>query len=161
MPLPSQLFDLKHELASTRRMLERYPDGRGDYKPHPKSRALANLATHVAQIPNHGVTILSTDSVDITGRAPKPPFDRAAELLATFDACAASAVAAVEAASDADLDKTWSMRAGDHVLVRGSKREMLRTILLSHLIHHRAQLGDYYRLLGIPVPGMYGPTADE
>ena len=161
MPISKSISDLPGELASTRRMLERYPDGRGDYKPHAKSRSLKNLATHVAQIPNHGISILTTESLDIATRAPKPPLDNAAELLAAFDAAAATVTAAAEHASEADLDKEWAMRAGDHVIVKGTKREMLRLMMLSHIIHHRAQLGDYYRLLDVPVPGMYGPSADD
>jgi uncharacterized damage-inducible protein DinB len=161
MPISPSLSDILRELASTRRMLERYPDGRGSYTPHPKSRPLANLASHVALIPNHGVSILTTDSVDIAGRAPKPPMDSAVELLAAFDAGAAVVTAAAESATEAELEEPWNMNAGGHVIVRGSKREMLRLMFLSHIIHHRAQLGDYYRLLDIPVPGMYGPSADE
>lgn len=161
MPASKTFPDVARELASTRRMLERYPDGRGEYKPHAKSRSLARLATHVAQIPNHGVTILTTDSVDVAGRPPSPPADSAAELLEMFDAAAAAVTAAVESASEEELDKPWHMRAGDHIVIQGTKREMVRLVFLNHIIHHRAQLGDYYRLLDIPVPGVYGPSADE
>lgn len=153
--------DLDDELATTRRMLERYPDGHGTWRPHAKSRTLAQLATHVADLPNRGTTILTTDEVDVAVRTPKPQLDSAADLLAAFDAAAAQARAAVAAASDADLERTWTMRAGDRVLARGPKHALVRRIMLSHMIHHRAQLGDYYRLLDVPVPGMYGPSADD
>ncbi|HEX8726424.1 MAG TPA: DinB family protein [Gemmatimonadaceae bacterium] len=161
MPLSPCLSDLDEELASTRRMLERYPDGRGSWRPHPKSRTLGELATHVAGIPRTGLSVITADSFDIAGRKPAPPFDSAAELLAAFDAAAADVRKAAHAASEADLDGTWALRAGDHVIVSGRKRDLVRRMMLSHIIHHRAQLGDYYRLLDVPVPGMYGPTADD
>jgi uncharacterized damage-inducible protein DinB len=161
MDISKHLPDLDEELAATRRMLERYPDGRGAWRPHAKSRTLAQLASHVSTLPNHGVTILTADEMDVAGRVPKTPVDSAAELLAAFDAAAGQVRAAVAAAAEADLDRTWTMRAGDRVLARGPKRLLLRRVMLNHLIHHRAQLGDYYRLLDVPVPGMYGPSADD
>ncbi|HWG54009.1 MAG TPA: DinB family protein [Gemmatimonadaceae bacterium] len=161
MSVASYVPDLEDELAATRRMLERYPDGRGAWRPHAKSRTLAQLASHVAALPNHGVRVLTSNEVDLAARAPQPPSDTSAELLAAFDAAAGQVRAAVAASAETELDRTWTMRAGQQVLASGSKRLMLRRVMLNHLIHHRAQLGVYYRLLDIPVPGTYGPSADE
>ena len=161
MPIPTAFTDLRAELASTRRMLERYPDGRGNYKPHPKSRSLAQLATHVADIPNRGTSILTTDGIEMASGGPRPVHDTAAELLAAFDAGAAQVTAALEQAGDAGLVGEWHIRAGGAPVFGGPKPVMLRAVMLSHMIHHRAQLGDYYRMLDVPVPGMYGPSADD
>jgi uncharacterized damage-inducible protein DinB len=161
MPISKSISDLARELATTRRTLERYPDGRGDWKPHAKSKSLGELASHVASIPGYGVSVMTQDKLDFATRKPTPTLDSARELLAEFDARAAVTTKAVESASEADLEKRWSMVAGDHVIGEGTRREMFRSLVLSHLIHHRAQLGVYYRLLGVPVPSMYGPSADE
>ena len=159
---PAVLYeDLDREMASTRRVLERFPDGRGDWRPHEKSRPLAELAGHVAGIPGLGTLILERDELDRSGRPPAPTPGTAAELLALFDGNVAKLHAAL-AKMDADaLERTWTMRMGGRVLVEGKKRVLLRVMVLSHVVHHRAQLGVYYRLLNIPVPSVYGPTADE
>jgi uncharacterized damage-inducible protein DinB len=153
--------DLDDELAATRRMLERYPDGKGAWRPHAKSRTLAELASHVADLPSRATNVITTDVMDIATRTPKPPVDGAAQLLAAFDAAAAAAKAAISGASEAQLDKEWTMQFGERVIVRAKKRDLVRRMMLSHMIHHRAQLGDYYRQLDVPVPGMYGPSADD
>jgi uncharacterized damage-inducible protein DinB len=161
MPISKSIADLSREFASTRRMLERYPDGRGAYRPHPKSRSLSHLATHVASIPKMGTLILTTDHLDFAKRPPVANVDSASELLALFDKAAAEAIAAAESAGEATLEQPWSMGVGDHVVAKGTKGEMVRQVCISHMIHHRAQLGDCYRLLDLPVPGMYGPSADD
>jgi uncharacterized damage-inducible protein DinB len=153
--------DFAQEHASTRRVLQRYPDGKGEWRPHEKSRALAPLATHVADIINRGTTVLETDSMDIIGRQPLPPIDSARGLVEFFDASLARFNAALAASSDGALARPWAIRRGDKVLAEQPRRVMLRTLMMNHLVHHRAQLGVYYRLLGVPVPGVYGPSADE
>lgn len=159
---PQLLYeDLDREIGSTRRMLERYPEGKGDWRPHEKSRPLDELAGHVAGIPGLGATILETDELDRSGRPAMPSAGTVAELLDKFDANVARLRAAL-AQVDADaLNRTWTMRMGERVLVQSTKRVLLRVMVVSHLVHHRAQLGMYYRLLNVPVPGVYGPTADE
>jgi uncharacterized damage-inducible protein DinB len=153
--------DLDREIASTRRVLERLPDGQASWRPHEKSRPLMELAAHVAGIPGLGLMILETDEVDRSTRPPAPGATTAAEVLARFDANVAKLRAAL-AKTDVDaLRKTWTMRMGERVLVQGTKRMLLRVMVLSHIVHHRAQLGVYYRLLHVPVPSVYGPTADE
>jgi uncharacterized damage-inducible protein DinB len=153
--------DLDREIASTRRVLERFPEGRGDWRPHEKSRPLGELAGHVTAIAGLGATILESDELDRSGRPVPISPATAAELLALFDANVAKLRAALAKADAAALARTWRMRMGERVLVQDTKRVLLRVMVLSHLVHHRAQLGMYYRLLNVPVPSVYGPTADE
>ena len=160
---PAELLfgDFAGEHAATRRMLERYPDGRGEWRPHEKSRPLSQLATHVAGIVTRGTMVLETEGVDISTRQPPPTFDSARELLAYFDENVARFTAALEKADYRTLAQPWAMRRGNQVVLERSRRYLLRMLMMSHLVHHRAQLGVYYRLLGVPVPGMYGPSADD
>lgn len=153
--------DFEAEHAATRRLLERFPDSRHDWRPHEHSRTIAELATHVADIPNRGVTILTTSEMEAGARKPLAPLTTAAELLALHDAAVAAQEAALAKADLSALSSTWTVRRGDQVMLSGPKYRLLRTVMMSHLIHHRAQLGVYYRLLGVPVPGMYGPSADD
>lgn len=160
---PAELLfgDFPGEHAATRRMLERYPDGKGQWRPDEKSRPLGHLATHVAGIVSRGTAVLETDGMDVTNRQPPPTFDTARELLAYFDENVAAFTAALQKADYASLATTWAMRRGSQVLIERPKHHLLRVLMMSHLVHHRAQLGVYYRLLGVPVPGMYGPSADD
>ena len=153
--------DLDDELAATRKTLERFPDGKGDWRPHEKSRTIGELAAHVAQLPGLGLMILQTDELDAATRPPLPQVNSAAEVLALFESVAGRLRQAVAAADFAALERPWTLRRGDKVFLSRPKRALMRTMLINHLIHHRAQLGVYYRLLGVPVPGIYGPTADE
>jgi uncharacterized damage-inducible protein DinB len=161
---PAQLMfgDLEHELASTRRMLERFPSGKNDWRPHEKSRTLARLAAHVVELPGLGVAMLTTDELDMATRprTAKPP-ETTAELLAAFDGNVQRLLPLVAAASSAQLARPWTMRHGDHVLFNQSRRDLFRAMMINHLVHHRTQLGLYYRMLDVPVPAMYGPSADE
>ena len=160
-PIELLYDDFTGEHASTRRMLERYPDGRGNWRPHEKSRTLAQLATHVADIVNRGTSVLETDGLDVSNRQPLAPLDSATELVAHFDAAVARFTAALARADYASLMQPWAMRRGSQVLVERPRRSLLRVLMMSHLVHHRGQLGVYYRLLDVPVPGMYGPSADD
>jgi uncharacterized damage-inducible protein DinB len=153
--------DFESEHASTRRMLERFPDAHRDWRPHENSRTIAELATHVADIPNRGVAILTTDGMEMGARKPLPPVGAAAELLALHDANVAAQKRALAEADPSELSKDWTIRRGDRVILSAPRFQMLRTVMMSHLIHHRAQLSVYYRLLGVSVPGMYGPSADD
>lgn len=155
------LIDLERELASTRRILERYPDGKGEWQPHEKSRTLSALATHVANIPGNGANVLTTAEMDVASRTPPQPEDSAAELLEVFDAAAARLKAAVAETDPATLGEKWTMRAGPRVIVSESRALLMRLMVINHLVHHRAQLGVYLRLLDVPIPGVYGPSADE
>jgi uncharacterized damage-inducible protein DinB len=153
--------DFEAEHASTRRLLERFPNAKYDWRPHEHSRTIAELATHVADIPNRGVSILTTSEMEVGARKPLVPLTTAAELLDAHDAAVAAQMSTLANADAAALASEWVVRRGDQVMIRGPKFRLLRTLMMSHLIHHRAQLGVYYRLLGVPVPGMYGPSADD
>ena len=160
---PAELLygDFAGEHAATRRLLERYPDGKGEWRPHEKSRSLGQLASHVAGIVGRGAVILETDGQDITNRQLPPAVDSARELVTQFDDNVARFTAALAKADYAVLAQSWAMRRGSQVLIERPRRELLRVMMMSHLVHHRGQLGVYYRLLGVPVPGMYGPSADD
>src|SRR5215207_4918534 len=121
MVMQNQLIDLDREIASTRRLLERYPAGKGTWQPHEKSRTLSVLATHVANIPQHGANILTTAEMDVSSRQPQPPKDSADELVETFDAGAARLKSAIAETDDAKLAEKWTMRAGERVLASESR----------------------------------------
>jgi uncharacterized damage-inducible protein DinB len=162
LPAAELLYgDFPAEHAATRRILERYPDGKGEWRPHERSRTLAQLATHVADIVNRGVNILESDGMDVAARKPLAPMDSARDLVAHFESGLARFNAALATADLDHLAQRWALRRGGHVLVEHPRRILLRQMMMSHLVHHRGQLGVYYRLLGVPVPGMYGPSADD
>ncbi|MDR3745408.1 MAG: DinB family protein [Acidobacteriaceae bacterium] len=156
------LQDFDIEMASTRRTLERIPEDKAAYKPHEKSMPLGQLALHVATLPGFAKTILTTPSLDLAS-APRPDmtFHGREATLATFDALAAEARTALVASSDADLSASWRFSFGDHLISDAPRSLAFRHMFFNHLIHHRAQLGVYLRLNNIPVPGVYGPSADE
>jgi uncharacterized damage-inducible protein DinB len=160
---PSDLLfsDFATEHAGTRRILERYPDGKGDWRPHEKSRGLAHLATHVADIVNRGTVVLTTDGMEVGVRPPLTAIDSSRELLGVFNANVERFNAALGKADLDTLTTAWAIRHQGRTVMERPRHEMVRVIMMSHLIHHRAQLGLYYRLLGIPVPGVYGPSADD
>ena len=154
--------DLEAEFAATRRLLERFPAEHADFKPHEKSMSLAVLASHVATLPNFAAMMLNSDEHDMGATPYKPEVGRTAdELIAMFDRSAESARAAVEGAQHERLGDRWKLRMGEMVFIDDRRGKVLRQHLVSHAAHHRGQLTVYYRLLGVPVPGMYGPTADE
>ncbi len=153
--------DFPAEYAATRRFLERYPDGKGNWRPHERSRSLDQLATHVADIVHRGVAVLETDGMELGQRQSLPLMDSARDLLAHFEAGLARFTAALAAADFDHLAQPWALRREGRVLLEHPRRILLRQMMMSHLVHHRAQLGVYYRLLGVPVPGAYGPSADD
>lgn len=153
--------ELEQELTNTRRVLERFPADRGDWRPHEKSRTVAELASHVAGIPRIGVANLTMDELDIAGRTPQPPAASTAELLDRYDKGVAELRAAIATATPQTWAREWTFRAGPRVIRHGPKSAIFRLMMVNHIVHHRAQLGVYYRLLGVPVPGVYGPSADE
>ena len=156
------LAELEHEAATTRKYLERIPDEKFAWTPHAKSMPLGRLATHVAEIPgwtNETMTLTLLD-FDTGDYKPNVCANRA-EILALFDKDVAKAKAVLAAAGDGDFFVNWSMKVGGKVLFTMPRIAVLRTWVFSHLVHHRAQLGVYLRLLDIPVPMTYGPSADE
>jgi uncharacterized damage-inducible protein DinB len=156
------IAELKHESTMTRKMLERVPMEKKDWKPHPKSMSLGRLASHVAQIPHWASDIIHIDDYDFMTR--KPDRETAAsseELLKVFDQNLSAALSDLEKMADEDFDKRWIVRAGEKIMYDTPKKVALRGWAFNHLVHHRGQLSVYLRLLEVPVPGMYGPSADE
>lgn len=153
------LPEFDQEMASTRRLLERVPGEKGTWKPHPKSFALGHLAQLVSWMPGWIANTVQETSLDL-GAAPGYSFETTATLLKEFDTNVAAARKAVAGSRDADYAVPWSLKHGDRVLFAAPRGSVVRTHL-SHLIHHRAQLTVYLRLLDVPIPPIYGPTADE
>ena len=166
MPISeSLLYEFDHEMANTRKMLERVPDDRLEWRPHAKSWNMGALATHIAFLAGWAVDTIQKDSLDFApvGQPPfrNPEAKSQAELLATFDKNVAATRAAISGASDEHLMKPWTLLAGGHEIFTMPRTAVLRSFVMNHGIHHRAQLGLYLRLNDIPVPGMYGPSADD
>ncbi len=156
------LAELQQEAATTRKILERVPFDKPDWKPHEKSMPLVHLATHVAEIPFWLETTVTTDELDFAKSDYKIEDAKSNdELLSKFDMSVKRAEDALKGCSDSDMKKGWTLKNGDTVYFTLCKEEVIRGMSLNHLIHHRAQLGVYLRLLDIPLPGVYGPTADD
>ena len=158
----TMLPELAHELALTRRVLERAPEAQFGWQPHPKSMTLGQLASHTTDLPGWIEDTFNTEELDVAyfdDDAPTTASTRA-ELLERLEAKGAAAHAALEAADDEAFAHTWTMRRGEQIIIRQTRAEIARH-LISHMIHHRAQLMVYLRLLDVPVPGVYGPSADE
>ena len=155
--------DLDHELDLTRVMLAAVPDGRDDWRPHERSMTLGRLASHVAEIPMLVTTALTTTDFDVVaaGGLGGATYGGTAERLAVFDRAIAGMREALAAATPESLDVSWTLRAGDTVFLRAPRHALVRGLGVSHLVHHRAQLGVYLRMLDVRVPGMYGPSADD
>jgi len=157
----SLVAELKHEAASTRRILEAVPFASFDWRPHEKSMTIGRLASHIAEIPVWINRALGGNQFDFAGFVPaKPVFSDNASLLVYFHQFLNNAVSALEAASDDALNENFVIRRGEHVLYQFPRKVMIRNFTMNHLLHHRGQLSVYLRLLDIPVPGMYGPSAD-
>jgi len=156
------LMDLDQEFASTRRMLERLPEDRLDFTPHPKSWTLGTLATHLLDPPLWAqITCASTELNFDAPMPPKATPTLAADFVRIWDERVAECKATLARMTDDDLQVTWQATAGGHVVMSMPRIAVLRSMVLNHMIHHRAQLSMYYRLLDVPLPGMYGPSADE
>lgn len=156
------LPEFDHEMANTRKTLERVPEDKFGWRPHEKSPTMIWLAGHVANIPSYGPVTLSTEFFDLEApfERPKEPRSRN-ELLDGFDANVKSCRAAIAAASDEQFRTAWTLKAGAKTIFTMPRVAVLRSMMMSHLIHHRAQLGVYLRLNDVPVPAIYGPSADE
>jgi uncharacterized damage-inducible protein DinB len=162
MPLVDALLpEFDHEMTMTRKVLERVPDDKRDWKPHAKSFSLGTLATHLANLPTWGSETLNRSEIDVGGTQPLTALPSTSEILATFDKNVAAARAALTGKTDAELAATWSLRRSGKTLFTMPKAAVWRSFVVSHLIHHRAQLTVYLRLLDVSVPAIYGPSADE
>jgi len=155
------LPELDHEVAVTRKLLERVPEGKSDWKPHEKSFSLGQLAGHIASLQEWGVMTIAKSEIDMDGAGPPAPASSRAALLATFDEKAAAFRAALVGRTDAELTAIWTLKLKGKVLFSMPKVAVLRSFVMNHLIHHRGQLSVYLRQLDIPLPSIYGPSADE
>lgn len=153
------LPEFNQEMATTRRLLERVPGDKGQWKPHPKSFALGHLAQLVSRMPGWIANTVRDTALDLAA-APPYTFEATETLLKTFDANVLDARGAITSSSDADYAVPWSLKHGDRVLFTAPRGTVIRTHI-NHLIHHRGQLSVYLRLNDVPVPSIYGPTADE
>ncbi len=152
--------ELTQEGAVTRRYLERVPLNRADFKPHENSEALGRLVIHVAEIVAWWRECLVKDELDFINFEPRD-ITTTEQLLFYFDELLAEAITSLAEAKPEDFDKNWSMRHGEDILFTLPKKQVIRTFCMNHLVHHRAQLGVYLRILNVPVPATYGPSADD
>ena len=161
----SMLPEFDQEMQNTRKTLERISDDKWGWKPHEKSGTLGWLAGHIATMPGWISMTMHTEELDyapVNGPAYQPPkLENRQQLLAEFDRNVAGARVALAGVSDAEIAKGWTLLAGGKTILTMPRSACVRSMVLNHIIHHRAQLTVYYRLLGIPVPGLYGPSADE
>ena len=161
----SLLPEFDHEMATTRKVLAAVPAADPEWRPHPKSTALGELASHLATITLWGKMTLERTELDLgipdNAKLARTPYTTTAELLERFDAYVRDTRAALAAASDADMGVTWTLKNGGKTIFSMPRAAVLRSFVLNHLVHHRAQLAVYLRLNNIPVPAMYGPSADE
>jgi uncharacterized damage-inducible protein DinB len=155
--------ELKHESSLTKKMLEKVPLDKKDWKPHEKSMSIGRLATHVAEISHWISDIIHIDDYDFLKNYNFDPrvASSTVELLEIFQTNLDKAIADLSNMNDEDFAKNWSVRRGEQVLFTTPKKVSIRSWGFSHMIHHRGQLSVYLRLLDVPVPGMYGPSADE
>lgn len=155
------IAELKHESGSTKRLLERVPMDKKDWKPHEKSMTLGKLASHVADIPHWASDIIHIDEFDFQKNYKPGTAETNEELMNLFQQRMDKAIADLDSMKDEDFFKHWVVKSGDQVFYDLPKVVAIRGWALSHLYHHRGQLSVYLRLLDVPVPGMYGPSADE
>ena len=153
--------EFDHEMTTTRKLLERVPEDKFDWKPHAKSFSLGALSAHVAALPGWGAETLNKSEVDIGSSQPPSAPSSLAELLASFDRNVAATRAALTGKTDAEFMSVWSLKRGGHTVFTMPKTVVWRSFVLNHLVHHRGQLSVYLRLLDVPVPSIYGPSADE
>jgi len=164
MPLIDALLpEFDREMGLTRRALERVPDGQFEWRPHATSVTLGRLAEHLTEMPLWATSTMAQNELDATGqRAPgyQPPATRAA-VLAQFDSCAKTARQNLVNKTDAEFAAMWTLKNGGKEVFSAPKAMVMRNFVLNHMIHHRGQLVVYLRMLGVPVPSVYGPSGDE
>ncbi len=161
----AMLEQFKREMAGTRKALERVPFDKAEWAPHEKSMTLGRLAGHIAEMPGWGASILTTDEFDMAppdGEPYTPAVHKSIDdVLATFDQGVSDIEAALAGVTDEAWMEHWSLKSGGEEVMGGPRGPFFRDLAINHVIHHRGQLSVYLRLCDIPVPGMYGPSADE
>jgi uncharacterized damage-inducible protein DinB len=155
------LPEFDNEMNNTRKMLARIPEDKFSWQPHAKSFTLHKLSVHVATLPSWLTTTLTTDHLDVTVPFDRMPIESRKAVQDLFEKSAAEARTSLLNASDEDMAKPWSLKNGETVIFTMPKIAVIRSFVMNHLIHHRAQLGVYLRLSDVAVPGMYGPSEDE
>jgi uncharacterized damage-inducible protein DinB len=155
------LAEFDREMALTRALLDRIPEDRFAWRPHPRSMSLGELATHLTHLYYWGLVTLREPSIDMAGQAHPPVATTRTELLSRFDAAAAGTRAAVVDIQEAQLTEPWALRQGDRTLFTMPRLAVWRSFVMNHLVHHRGQLSVYLRLIDVLVPSIYGPSADE
>jgi uncharacterized damage-inducible protein DinB len=160
--IQGMINELTHEAAQTRKMLERVPFDKWDYKPHEKSMSLGSLTVHIAELPAWVSMTLNTDELDFAKWEYKPyqPKDKE-DLLSFFDKNVEQAIATLEAEDGENMLQPWTMRRGETIFFTMPKIAVARSFAMNHLVHHRGQLSVYLRMNDVAIPGMYGPSADE
>lgn len=154
------LPEFDHEMGTTRKYLDRLPEAHADFKPHERSMSLINLANHVVGMVSWVETTLAADELDVAGYQPSMKTTRT-ELLALFDQNVVAARAAIERLEDSEWMRPWALKVSGQTVFTMPKIGVMRGMIMNHIIHHRAQLGVYYRLVEVAVPATYGPSADE
>jgi uncharacterized damage-inducible protein DinB len=157
----SLLPEFDNEMANTRKMLERVPENKWDYKPDSKSMPLGRLASHIVEMIGWLKDTIQQPSIDIPPDAKPYVAASRKELLEKFEQNAANSRAALAGVSDQAMMQEWSLKFGGNTMFSMPRAAVVRSMIMNHVIHHRAQLSVYYRMNGVPVPGMYGPSADE
>lgn len=159
--IPTLLKEMEQEAQTTRKMLSIVPADKLDWQPHPKSMTLRSLGGHIAELPSWVSLAINTSELDFAGEPyVQPTINSTDDLLALFEKSYAEGRAELEKTSDDELKKTWILRTGDQIHSESSKAEVVR-MTFCQIVHHRAQLGVFLRLLNVPIPGSYGPSADE
>ena len=153
------LMELDQEAVATRRLLERIPDEKLGWKPHPKARSLGQLAVHIAQTQKQVSSMLQSDSAEVS-MSPEAVPASSAEIVSLFDESLAATKSLIGGMSDEDLLSTWSLTREGKPIFSAPKLGVVRMIVLNHVYHHRGQLSTYLRTLDVPLPSVYGPTAD-
>jgi uncharacterized damage-inducible protein DinB len=157
------LPEFDREMATTRTMLERVPQNRAAWTPHARSRTMGELAAHIANLPRLGLITMESDELDVNppgGGSLTPEFVSTGELVRSFDENVRKARAAIESASDSDMMEAWTLRRAGKTIWTLPRAAVLRMFIVSHMIHHRGQLSVYLRLNEVPLPSVYGPSAD-
>ncbi|HEX6643590.1 MAG TPA: DinB family protein [Gemmatimonadales bacterium] len=154
------LAEFDNEMKVTRAVLERTPVADAAWKPHPKSTSLGDLAVHIATIPSWLVPTVTEPELDLGGAGGPAALESVEQLLARFDENVRNARAALAGARDASLAEPWTLRSGSHTVFTAPRGAVIRSFVMSHLIHHRGQFTVYLRLRNVPLPSVYGPTAD-